>query len=337
MSHTFKEIPLTKDEVLACSYLEWQPLLHNYTYEADIIKPLPRAFLDYLAADSIKLPGTVLTNTTSENENSDSSDNESPAITTTDDFKKVHDRIVTILRKHDVIPKLNWSLPKDAKWIATGNTMRCHVPDDIYLLLNASDHIADDLDLPFNEVRGLEIEDGDKSHNSDNVAYELVLKKWIDINPALEFRIFVKDRHVVGVSQRDLNNYEFLHEIKHDIKSVIDKFIEHSDILHNFPISNFIIDVYVPRTLTEVKVIDVNPFSRKSDPLLFTWNEILTDTVNNYELRLINKNNLGRFATKEFSESQVPLEVISASTNGGADLAEFAKEWEKMQRKEVQE
>ena len=56
-----------------------------------------------------------------------------------------------------VFPKLNWSSPKDAKWIMPGNTIKCQNVSDVYLLLNSSDHIGDDLDNPFLEVQQKEM------------------------------------------------------------------------------------------------------------------------------------------------------------------------------------
>ena len=42
-------------------------------------------------------------------------------------------------------PKLTWSAPKDAVWMATGNTTMCRNPGEVLLLLKASDAIAFDL------------------------------------------------------------------------------------------------------------------------------------------------------------------------------------------------
>ena len=48
-----------------------------------------------------------------------------------------------------------------------------------------------------------------KRDDPEKVDYELVLTKWQEINPAYEFRVFVKDHRILGISQRDNNKYEF--------------------------------------------------------------------------------------------------------------------------------
>ena len=103
--------------------------------------------------------------------------------------------------------------------------------------------------------------------------------------------------------------------------------------------SKFILDVYIPRPFDKVYVIDVNPFLRKSDSLLFTWNELLTQTPKDdkdHQFRLINETNLGAFARKQYSESQVPIDVVGAANDTEA-LINLAREWDKLQAKEVDE
>jgi len=100
-----------------------------------------------------------------------------------------------------------------------------------------------------------------------------VLTKWQDINPALEFRAFIKDNKIIGISQRDLNHYEFLADLKDELHDKLEEFLQD----HVIPklssqLSKYIIDLYIPRPFDKVFIIDINPFSRKSDSLLFTWN-----------------------------------------------------------------
>lgn len=42
----------------------------------------------------------------------------------------------------------------------------------------------------------------------------------------MEFRVFVKDRAIIGISQRDLTFYEFMNGIKEDIEDMIYDFFE---------------------------------------------------------------------------------------------------------------
>lgn len=84
-----------------------------------------------------------------------------------------------------------------------------------FFALKASDFCAHDLNFPFDGC----CDEGDdntssncdgssnRSSNSQkkksDVAYTLVLRKWCNLRPERGFRCFVKNRHLVGVSQRD--------------------------------------------------------------------------------------------------------------------------------------
>jgi len=103
-----------------------------------------------------------------------------------------------------VFPKLNWSSPRDAIWISATNTLKCNSPSDIFLLLKSSDFIAHDLDHAFDDCHY----DNQSRRRRPNV-FELVLKKWYDVAPSMEFRCFVKDEELVAISQRDVNYYSF--------------------------------------------------------------------------------------------------------------------------------
>ncbi|ODV78975.1 D123-domain-containing protein [Suhomyces tanzawaensis NRRL Y-17324] len=336
---TFTPIEVTKAHVLGCAYSQWYPKLKAHAVKSIILKPLPQEFLDYLASDSIKLENEAHgVENNSDNEYSDweddldgEDDGETAPTVTIDQLQALHDQIKAGIDKLGgaVTPKLNWSAPKDARWIMAGNTTRCTSPNDVYLLLNASDHVVDDLDYPFSSVEEAGKSSQGVEDGTDKVEYELVLRKWMDINPALEFRVFVKDNRVLGISQRDLNHYVFLEALQDELKQVIEDFI-YSQVVGQLGQSQYIVDVYVSRPSNKVYVVDVNPFSRKCDSLLYTWNELLVGVAP--ELRLITETNVGRFAQKEYSESQVPLDVVDAAGNSEA-MVELAREWAKLQAK----
>jgi hypothetical protein len=42
----------------------------------------------------------------------------------------------------------------------------------------------------------------------------------------MEFRCFVKDQEIIGITQRDVNYYPFLLDIRQDIEQVIYQFFE---------------------------------------------------------------------------------------------------------------
>lgn len=319
----FTEVKASKQEILNCSYSKWYNLFKDHAYPCVIIKPLPQTFLDYLASESIQLQGNVDVDVNSNNSYSDWEDNDGVDVNIdpTEKFQHLHQQIIDVFTKYKAVtPKLNWSAPKDASWIIVNNSMKCQTVNDIYLLLNASDHITHDLDHPFEDVY-------DESNDPDReVEYELVLRKWREINPALEFRVFIRNGIIVGKSQRDINHYDYLGDLinEHHLNTKINTFVNQI-VIPKFPNKSFIIDLYIPRPFNSIYIIDINAFIRVSDSILYTWNELLTDKEDS--IRLITETNIGRFKTKQYSENQVPLDIIQASCDPNS-LVELAKEWQ---------
>lgn len=98
------------------------------------------------------------------------------------------------------------------------------------------------------------------------------------MNPSLEFRCFVKSRVLVGISQRDhLNHYTYLGELKDSLGYEIEEFFENY-LQDSFPDDSFVFDVFVPEPYDRVFLIDINPWAPTTDPLLFTWYELLSIT-----------------------------------------------------------
>lgn len=360
MTHVFHQLAPTKDQVLHCQFSHWYPLYKKHTPKAKVIRPLPKAFIDYLAADGIDLPedghyevnmGTgdgeysdwsedeeASTHSSDEDEDEDDDDDDKqvkiktpkrPVAEIFEEFQSIHDDIkATIKEMGPVTPKMNWSAPRDAVWIMATNTMKCDNASDVYLLLNASNYIMHDISSAFSECDGLTEDD------LKDVQYELVLRKWFNVNPALEFRVFVKDRHIIGITQRDLNFYDYLDALKPTIRNLVDEFFE-TVIVDTFPDDDFVMDVYLPRPFDKVFLIDINPFSRKTDSQMYTWHELASmnpETIEEYDIRLVTETDKGRFATKEHSENMVPMDVVNASLDSHA-MAELAQQWKELQMK----
>jgi hypothetical protein len=55
-----------------------------------------------------------------------------------------------------VFPKLNWSSPKDATWIATEKNLKCRNYADIFLLLKSSDFVTHDLTCAFDSFQNVQ-------------------------------------------------------------------------------------------------------------------------------------------------------------------------------------
>ncbi|KAK2721148.1 hypothetical protein QYM36_003429 [Artemia franciscana] len=106
-----------------------------------------------------------------------------------------------------------------------------------------------------------------------DVEYVLALRKWEDICSSWEFRCFVRDRHLVGISQRDISaSWPYLRQEEETIVSSIVSFFKEK-IQNFFPLTNFVFDV-VRYNKEKIKIVDFNPFGITTDGLLFTWEEL---------------------------------------------------------------
>ncbi|CDK25025.1 unnamed protein product [Kuraishia capsulata CBS 1993] len=334
-------VVVTSQDVLNCCYSSWYPTFKDLTVsEAKIIRPLPAGFLNYLNEDDIRLPKVrpcertpfSEVRPTSDNEYSDWSDDEDSSNAYQDPseaFKDVHKTIISTISEFGgvVTPKLNWSAPQDATWMMVDNSTRCRSANDVYLLLKSSDYINHDLGYAFDIVTEESAQDEVKG-----LEFELVLKKWFDFNPAMEFRCFVKDRQLLAISQRDLNYYDFLEDLKDKIIDKIGACFDDS-LLPKFESNSFTFDVYLDRDLRKVYLVDFNPFARTTSSYLFSWNELITGKFDaaDPEIRLVTQHNSGRFACKEHSQNHVPKDVVDASMDSAA-MVELAKEWERALR-----
>jgi hypothetical protein len=341
--HVFQEIAVTREQIVNCSFSSWYHKYKNHVPRSRVIKPLPLSFIEYLSSDGIVLPVDGHYDVdmgTGDGEYSDWSEDESNHDSESDEdlpkkdpkevfaqFQQIHDEIKHVIKEWGAVtPKLNWSAPRDATWILPSNTMKCNNASDVYLLLNASNYTMHDISQAFDEA------DQGREGKSTETEYELILRKWFNVNPALEFRVFVKDNEIIGITQRELNFYDFLEPIELTIRHLIENFYD--DVLRDtFPDDDYVFDVYLPRPFNRTYLIDINPFARKTDSQLFTWNELATMTPReDYELRLVTEVDKGRFAVKEHTENQVPKDVVDASLDSSA-MAELAKEWQELQMK----
>jgi D123 len=166
-----------------------------------------------------------------------------------------------------VMPKLNWSAPKDAVWINGGTSMECRRAGDVLLLLKSSDFIAHDL-------TELLLHGGARPPPPT-----LALRKWANLHPSQEYRCFCRRQSLIAICQRHHTDYwpHVAHDMDHrrTIQQVITTFF-HTVILttSSFPLSSFVFDVYVDRK-HKVWLVDFNVWGRTTDALLFDWDELL--------------------------------------------------------------
>ncbi|EMC96171.1 hypothetical protein BAUCODRAFT_24004 [Baudoinia panamericana UAMH 10762] len=366
--------PVTKAHIVNCAVHKWHPKYKNVTPKTRII-PLSRPFVEYLRADGIVLPedDAAIQQTECDSDSgfysSDNVDTDDEPTDTRDvaaEWRETHDRIKATIAELGgvVLPKLNWSAPKDATWMNATNSMECRSPDDIYLLLKSSDFVTHDLEHAFDGC----VNTPECSLNQADISYHLVLRKHFQLNPAFEFRCFVRNRRLICLCQRDLNHHPLLFKIRDKLCSTIRLFFE-TRLRDTFEDDDFVFDCYVPAPHDKVWLIDINPWDARTDPILFGWLEILTmdepgsrpredqspttsdqagtrsaddtsagdssdaesdvdEEIWSPELRLINPGDPETsLATPQYSAHKLPRDVVEASQNGES-LLEFAKDWQ---------
>jgi hypothetical protein len=163
---------------------------------------LPDQFFEYLGEDGVFVP------VTSSLDRDQLSDDEEEEETKSSDLQKntqykfpeVEASIAEALHRYDgqVFVKLNWSAPLDAAWI-NGGSMKCQTVHDVFLLLKASHRISFDVDRMFELVPAATI------RRPRQLA--LILRKWANLHPSMEFRAFVYNGRIVGLCQRNCTTY----------------------------------------------------------------------------------------------------------------------------------
>ncbi|KAG0635507.1 putative cell cycle control protein Cdc123 [Tuber brumale] len=335
--------PVQKSHILNCAFASWHTRYKSVTPKARTI-PLTPEFLAYLREDGIILPDDedvpppAATTTTAglgdeemsapsnfppgeaEDGEEDEDEGEDRARNPTQRFPQLHSQIKQTIAALGgaVTPKLNWSSPKDALFMSATRTLECRTPGDIYLLLKSSDFVTHDLEHPFDDT------DPSDPTPASSIRYHLVLRKYFNMNPALEFRAFVAGRRVVGISQRDFNHYAFLGELKAEIRGLVVGFFD--EFLAGFPDEDFV-----------VWLVDINPFAPRTDSGLFSWGEMLrlrTQEVGEedeevVEVRLVESGDpeAWGFGTATYSASKLPREVVEAGVQGEEAVWEFARRW----------
>jgi hypothetical protein len=244
-----------------------------------------------------------------DNYDSDGNDQDDADSDPSSAWPEVHAAIINTISElgGSVMPKLNWSAPKDATWISATNSMECRTPNEIYLLLKSSDFITHDLEQVFHGC-------DDDQHSSATIPalsssgllaeipYYLVLRKTIPayVN-SMEFRCFVRRRCLLGICQRDLNHYDFLPTLVPTLQALIQTFYEEK-LQNTFPDENFVFDVYIPQPKEKGRVwlIDINPWAQRTDPLLFSWLELLTMPDRTYEKPTHSQGDKARLSTQVY-------------------------------------
>jgi len=297
-------------DVIASDFSSWYPHFEDITFESVLID-LDKKFIDFLLEDGIMLPKCCQEeSSTLQTDDSDWSDqdedNQEDAIRP--DFPEMHSQVKEAISRLGgaVFVKLNWSSPKDANWMLPQG-LKCFSFSDIIHLLKSSDFVTHDLTAPFEHCADFT---GASLHN---FKYKLVLRRWADTNPLHEFRCFVRQNHLVGISQRDCTSHipgmeDSKDAIIRDLSDYYDRYIS-----GKYSRESFVFDVWRPSP-REILLVDLNPFGVQTDSLLFDWDE-LKDTdqfasSDEPEFRFVDSNRGIQPST--YGMYKVPIEALVA-------------------------
>ncbi|KAF6757482.1 cytoplasmic protein [Ephemerocybe angulata] len=289
--------PQTPAYILAFQFSSWYPTFSDASIKSTIIRPLSGEFKEYLESDSVFVPvgseDVPPESTLLDDEDEDEEAGPSYA------FPELDTKIRECVQEYGaVFPKLNFTSPRDASWLLpAGSPLKCTTPADVYMLLKSSDFVSNDL----SEESVFEHCDDPDPHASGGsppppeYALELVLRKWYSVNPSREMRCFVRAGRLVGISQRDTNHYDFLMEagdarqdcanqsknsgkIKSCQDGKADKTVSaHTQTSFTHPTHTFLPDIFdflLTRDLSRGHIIDFNPYSPRTDSLLFSFEEL---------------------------------------------------------------
>jgi len=325
------------EEVLACAFDRWYDSFKHVTFKSRVLL-LSEDVVQYLQSDGIFVPtGTAPESTQLRNANEDSDSewgdggsNSEGSHGNEPSFPELESAMCTAIEELGgaVLPKLNWSAPKDAQWIF--GTLRCETVQEIFTLLKASDFVAHDLCHSFD----LCANGGGGKKRPD--AFYLVLRTWHSVDESHEFRCFVSGRRLCAVSQRHhslffphLTDETFAEPVR---QSIITFFETH--VRDGFSQDKYVFDVLVGKTpRLKVKLVDFSPWGPSTDPLLFDWNElralgngVVVDTALCPEFRVVRSEAEKRAKLENYHS--LPVEVAQLGAYSPEQMEELCRKAE---------
>ncbi|CAJ1965257.1 unnamed protein product [Cylindrotheca closterium] len=325
---------------------------------------LPNDFQDYLTSDGVRLPlGATKLSSCAPNESKDNDDDgwssdENDENSDGDDnnendetdapkqfhFPELNEQITAAVEDMGgaIIPKLNWSTPKDAGWV-NGGSIKCQTPGDVYLLLKSSDFCLHDVLMQSLK----ECKDYCNDSTTDETTtttqqlppLQLSLRKWCTLYPSMEFRCFVRRHGLLAISQRNhTQHYPHLMQDWPQIQDVLVDFF-YDYVRKQFAdgtIENYVVDLYLDKK-DRVWILDFNPWSQSTDSLLFEWSELLTmddeevdcddDSGNDEELRLLPDFRIvetnQQVRQDPLASYRAPIDTIDLASMVGGDAKQF--------------
>jgi hypothetical protein len=338
----------SSDDLLACQCSAWLDTFSNLstdhnnnkrksvTIRTKIISNLPSNFQEYLESDGLRLPldATTLSNFAPNEQIHHTADDDDQSTSWDDDshddngngdansmqqysFPDLNQQLSEAIASLGgaIMPKLNWSAPKDATWMH-GGTLKCETPGDVYLLLKSSDFVMHDL---FHS----------RAQCDPTPPLQLVLRKWCNLHPSMEFRCFIRQGDLLAISQRNhTQHYSHLFQDMTWIQSRILEFFydivqERIEQLHQNRLQNYVMDVYLDKQ-HRVWLVDFNVWASITDSLLFEWSELTTlDLEEDPYVRVVETPREVR--QDPLSSYRAPIDTVDLASMTRGDKDEFEK------------
>eukprot|EP00116_Pleurobrachia_bachei_P019350 sb/3479612/ len=208
----------------------------------------------------------------------------------------------------------------DEEWDEAPTEAQPNFPDLEELVRQAIDRLGGEVFIKLNwGVSQAFIECSDGQYEVPRGGFTLALRRWENLTPSgpqtvgepHEFRgvpLFVRNNSLLAVSQR--HHRQYLPSVVQDRVNILNDMQQFffNYLQGRFPDPDYVVDVYraAPH---RVILVDFNPFSRVTDPLLFTWSELNTlapDTAPS--LKVVEDEGL---KGHPYSENRVPQEVVN--------------------------
>ena len=362
------EVPQTSRKIVfACRYDQWHTHFKRWTFPSVTISPLLDSDVLFLLKDEVRveeknkaaMPARTRVDAYDRLaiDSAFDEDDELCITDTNDTNKSPSESLLTAIAKAikelggSAHPKLTWSAPTDAIWLTQFST-KCLNADEVMLLLQSSDRVAHDLD---GSAYACCREDEDEEEDEDKERHQqefhsLTLRKHsVSLELSREFRVFVVNGTITGVSQRDVTSfYPFLVSEKSKIGWTIERFWKdeirpsawHRKICGDGSVAStekrnafsnkngYCMDVVLSNDNEKVRfIIDFNPFGGATLPLLFSYDELSNDDGNEiaFEVRVVETQ--GKvLPSKGFG---VPFDLVDTSEHSA--IAEFIKKQQEKQ------
>lgn len=215
--------------------------------------------------------------------------------------------------------------------------MKCKTPGDVYLLLKSSDFCTHDalyeslkdcrdyaiegnVDVDIGVGVGVGVEGG-----VEYPPLQLVLRKWCNLNPSMEFRCFVRNHELLGISQRQHSvHFPHLNEDRDQIQDKIHDFFE-DYVRHRFAggkIHSYVWDVFLDKK-DRAWIVDFNPWARTTDSLLYEWSELVTldlDDDDDDGMRIASH---GEVRHDPLASYRAPIDTVDLASMTQGDAKQF--------------